>query len=215
MPPEKSYSGRMSSVSLDLLGFLFVAMAFASRREASGYDPNVVSEVEVRNHHKAPAMGKPDKQPAGLRGGMRPVRHCNRQEVHEGRTGLVEADPVLPEVSSGFGGIPRELDCHRRYVGEGSCRRTGLTKSVPAAAWPPRAGREVAPNGGSLNTSCNRAPSQPVKPGRSTAAAAPNGGDCRSRSGGRADSYKPVLGGTRGDSSMREGTISGGPGERS
>jgi len=49
MPPEKSYSGRMSSVSLDLLGFLFVAMAFASRREAGGYDPNLVREVEVRN----------------------------------------------------------------------------------------------------------------------------------------------------------------------
>src|SRR3970040_244321 len=90
-PPEKSYSGSISSGSC--LGRAFLILSpFTSGCDSRADDSNGLPDFRMYHNQGSPSIGPPNGNEATFLGGMQRIADSNREDVSEHRRRLFKAD---------------------------------------------------------------------------------------------------------------------------
>jgi hypothetical protein len=111
---EKSYSGRMVSVSAVafLVLLVFILPPLVARGPPGTDDPRPGWSFSVRNDHQPRTLRHPQHYKALLALGVIRIWHVQRQRVAKDRRGLIEGNAVLLEVRRSFLWVPFEIVRH-------------------------------------------------------------------------------------------------------
>src|SRR5262249_23288367 len=96
-PPEKSYSGSMSSGSRLERAF-FVLSPLLAGRESRADDSNRLLKIRMYHDQSSISFRPPDRYQSALIRRMERVADGDRESISKDRRGLLEGDPVLSQV---------------------------------------------------------------------------------------------------------------------